>query len=200
VLYETTENLSMRALQGGRRRATRSCSAPPRALGALPEALVKDLVPPVPYCVLNSTGSDNISLTTGLGQFNGTVTVVVQEIPRATPRPNSPEVVIAEGAVLRQDGLLAGDRRCPRPVSPREADAATAWKRRRLPVAGRIREEGAVHRRVPAAVRVSGAGRGYAALSGRSAELRRTPTFGIAPVAANEMAIGFPTVKFEISF
>src|SRR3989442_14202231 len=59
VLYETTENLSMRALQGGRRRAiSELLGTAARGSALCPEALVKVLVPPVPYCVLNSTGSE----------------------------------------------------------------------------------------------------------------------------------------------
>src|SRR5437870_13246647 len=81
VLYETTENLSIRALQGGRRRAISELLGTAARRSALcPEALGEHLVPPVPYCVLDSTGSDNISLTTGLGQFNGTVTTAGQQL------------------------------------------------------------------------------------------------------------------------
>jgi len=109
----------MRALQGGRRRAISELLGTAARARALPRGARQGSCAPVPYCVLNSTGSDNISLTTGLGQFNGTVTVVVQEILAGHPTPDS-RSRDREGAVLRQDGLLAGDRRCPRPVSPRK--------------------------------------------------------------------------------
>jgi len=201
VLYETTENLSMRALQGGRRRAiSELLGTAARGSALCPEALVKDLVPPVPYCVLNSTGSDNISLTTGLGQFNGTVTIVVQEILAGHPTPDSPEVVIAKGRFSGKMDFSPAIVGVPDPFHP--------GKLMQLPlgsVVGYLSLDGFA-KKVP----FTGVFRlpfVFPALAGDTPlylvdppNFGVPPTFGIAPVAANEMAIGFPTVKFEISF
>ena len=108
VLYETTENLSLRALtKQERRKATSSLLGFARRGSALcPEALVLAVEPDAKFCTLNATGSDNISLDTGLGTFTGNVEVTVQEVPKrtitpdnpeGTITPDSPEVVVAKG-------------------------------------------------------------------------------------------------------
>jgi len=104
-------------------------------------------------------------------------------------------------AVLRQDGLLAGDPSVsPTRFTPEadagyrlEASSATCrWTEfaKKVPFTGVFR--------LPFV---------FPALAGDTPlylvdppNFGVPPTFGIAPVAANEMAIGFPTVKFEISF
>src|SRR5262245_21845815 len=101
ALYETTENLSLKALLSGSRKATSSSllGFARRGSALCPDALVMAAKPAAQFCTLNSTGSDNISLTTGLGLFTGTLSVVVQEVNQLTgqPTPDSPEVVIATG-------------------------------------------------------------------------------------------------------
>ncbi len=87
-LYELTENMR---LVGGKlvhRKATSE-------LMGLAKAGTPLCPMPVgaPPCTINATGSDDISLATGLGNFGGTFTVAVQG-DNAT---DSPEFVIAQG-------------------------------------------------------------------------------------------------------
>ena len=87
-LYELTENMR---LVGGKlvhRKATSE-------LMGLAKAGTPLCPMPVgaPPCTINATGSDDISLATGLGNFGGTFTVAVQG-DNAT---DSPEFVIAKG-------------------------------------------------------------------------------------------------------
>lgn len=84
-LYELTENMK---LVGGKlvhRKATSQLMGTARAGTPLCPALVD--------CTVNATGSDNISVATGLGTFGGTFTVVVHG-DNAT---DSPEFVVAKG-------------------------------------------------------------------------------------------------------
>lgn len=84
-LYELTENMK---LVGGKlihRKATSELMGTANANTPLC---------PLPVtCTINATGSDNISLATGLGNFGGTFTVVVQ----GDNNTDSPEFVVAKG-------------------------------------------------------------------------------------------------------
>lgn len=88
VLYELTENMKLKTLQAGvsgRRQATSQLMGRAEA-GTF-------LCPlPVP-CVVNATGSDDISLETGLGKFKGTFTTVVQ----GDNPYDAPEFVVLRG-------------------------------------------------------------------------------------------------------
>ena len=87
-LYELTENMRLVAGKLVRRKAT-------SVLMGLAKAGTPVCPMPVgaPPCTINATGSDDISLATGLGNFGGTVTVVVQ----GDNPVDSPEFVIAKG-------------------------------------------------------------------------------------------------------
>jgi hypothetical protein len=58
-----------------------------------PKALVDFYAPGASFCTINATGSDNISLMTGLGEFSGMFTTVVQ----GDNNSDSPEFVIMRG-------------------------------------------------------------------------------------------------------
>src|ERR1700682_3296553 len=58
-----------------------------------PQALIDQVSPGATFCTLNATGRDNISIFTGLGQFGGTFSVVVQ----GDNPVDSPELVVAKG-------------------------------------------------------------------------------------------------------
>jgi hypothetical protein len=94
-LYEMTEN--MKLTKGGkfeRRKATSELIGTADVGTALcPAELVAIYAPGAKTCTVNATGSDNISLGTGRGPFQGTYTVVVQGDNNA----DSPEFVIAKG-------------------------------------------------------------------------------------------------------
>jgi len=188
VLYETTENMSMRALRGGRRLATSALlgfALPGTPL--CPEALVKDS----DYCVINATGSDNISLRNGLGQFGGTITVVVQE----KNTPDSPEVVIAHGTFRGQMDFSPAILHQV-PLGTVVGHLSLDGFSRQAPFTGVFR--------LPflysplANVLCLQAERPLYLVD--PANFGAPPTFGVSCVADNEMAIGYPTVKFEISF
>ena len=189
-LYETTENMSLKALKGGRRRATSALLGfAVRGTPLCPEELLAQSN--ATYCAINATGSDNISLKTGLGQFNGTMTVVVQE-PNT---PDSPESVIAKGrfsgkmdfspAILQQIpfGTVIGTMKLD--GLTKEAPFTGVF---RLPFVNA--QLGSL---------LCGAPDAPLYLVDPSNFLK-PPTFGVACVADNETAIGYPTVRFEISF
>src|SRR5919198_1342259 len=185
VLYETTENLNMRALHGGRRQATSALlGLALRGTALCPEELVGAVEPLATYCTLNATGSDNISLTTGLGQFGGTVTVVVQEVnPKTgTPTPDSPEVVVARG---RFTGRMDFS---PAIVGVPDGQGGVM----QLPlgsVVGQLSLDG-FSKRVP----FTGVFRLPFVSGSTPLYLVDAETFTVEPVAPNEMAIGYPTV------
>jgi hypothetical protein len=183
VLYETTENLSMKALKRERRKASSALFGFARLGGALcPEALVKPIEPAATFCTLNATGSDNISLITGLGTFSGDVEVVVQEVVNKETgqiSPDSPELVIATG---RFTGKMNFSPAIVDGVPLGSVDGFLSLGRfsRRVPFHGVFRLPF-----VPA--------------------LDAPPMYLLddgtpIPVLPNETAIGYPTVRFEIFF
>ncbi len=189
-LYETTENMSLKALKSGRRRATSALLGfAVRGTPLCPEELVAQSN--ATYCAINATGSDNISLKTGLGQFDGTMTVVVQE-PNT---PDSPESVIAKGHFTgKMDFSPAILQRIPfgTVTGTMKLDGLT----KEVPFTGVFRLP-FVNAQLGSLL--CGAADAPLYLVDPSNFLK-PPTFGVACVADNEMAIGFPTVRFEISF
>ena len=205
VLYETTENLKMRALLTGHRNASSSLLGFAVPGTPLCPTHLMPVVDPLPaYCALNVTGMDNISLATGLGQFRGDITVVVQEINPVTklPTPDSPEVVIARGkftgmmnfapAILDQIPLGSVEGK----LSLAGFTKAVPFKGEfRLPflfppLAGQLCVDPITKQLDPNAPLY------IVDLDKFVAD----PASGVACVANNEMAIGYPTVRFEITF
>src|SRR5262249_25493590 len=94
-LYEVTEN--MRLTSHGkfeRRKATSELIGTANAGTPLcPVALIAAVSPYAKTCTINATGSDNINLATGRGDFGGTFTVVVQ----GDNPTDSPELVVMKG-------------------------------------------------------------------------------------------------------
>src|SRR5881409_2457625 len=94
TLYELTENMKLVGKDSPRRRATSELMGTAKVGNPLcPAELVAMVSPGATTCTINATGSDNISLVTGLGKFGGTFTVVVQD----NNTVDSPEFVIAKG-------------------------------------------------------------------------------------------------------
>lgn len=87
-LYELTENMKLVDKKLVHRKATSELMG--LAQAGTPLCPMPMGFPP---CTINATGSDNISLATGLGDFGGTLTVVVQ----GDNPVDSPEFVIAKG-------------------------------------------------------------------------------------------------------
>src|SRR5947208_8882746 len=88
TLYELTENMKLVGKDSPRRRATWELMGTANAGTPLCPMPVG-----APPCTINATGSDDISLATGLGNFGGTFTVAVQ----GDNVTDSPEFVIAKG-------------------------------------------------------------------------------------------------------
>jgi len=168
VLYELTENLNLKALRGSQRKATSQLLGVALVGTPLcPTALAQGAL----VCTINATGSDNISLTTGLGNFGGTFTVVAQ-----FDNPvDSPELVIGRGHFSGKMDF-----------SP--AISGTA------PIGSVLGEVGLNGSRP---VTFSGV---FRLPMGTAATAFYLGANGWTPVLPNEQALGYPTVKFEISF
>ena len=201
VLYETTENLNMKALQRERRKATSALLGFARRGSALcPEALVLAAEPKAAFCTLNATGSDNISLKigspkAGLGTFDGDVEVTVQEVVNGKITPDSPEVVIATGRFTGKmdfsPAIVEGI-----PLGSVEGSLSLGAFSKKVPFKGVFRLPFLL-----GSLAVVKCGDPDAPLY--IVDLNTfgvPPDFGVACVAANEMAIGYPTVRFEIFF
>jgi len=94
VLYELTENMKLAGGKVLHRRATSELMGWASVGTPLcPQSLVNAVSPGATRCTINATGSDNINTGTGLGNFSGSFTVVVQ----GDNNTDSPEFVIAKG-------------------------------------------------------------------------------------------------------
>jgi len=176
TLYELTENMKLVGKDSPRRRATSELMGTANAGTPLCPMPVG-----APPCTINATGSDNISLVTGLGKFSGTFTVVVQ----GDNPVDSPEFVIAKGKFTGKMDF-----------SPAVLGGIPYGS-----VVGTLDPNGGGHRDQ---VRFKGTFFLPFALddSGTAYYLDFNPLnpFGVVPVADNERALGYPTVKFEINF
>ncbi len=168
VLYELTENMKLAGGQVLHRKATSELMGTAKAGTPLC---------PLPVdCTINATGSDNISLTTGLGNFGGTFTVVVQ----GDNPTDSPEYVVARGKFRgKMDFSLAILYTVPLGS-----------------VVGKMEIDG-VHGHVP----FTGTFRLPFVLAAGYPPMYLLDDFAnVDLVAANEYSLGYPTVRFEIKF
>ena len=176
TLYELTENMKLVGKDSPRRRATSELMGTANAGTPLCPMPVG-----APPCTINATGSDNISLVTGLGKFSGTFTVVVQ----GDNLVDSPEFVIAKG---KFSGKMD--------FSPAVLGGIPYGT-----VVGTLDPNGGGHRD-----QVRFKGTFFLPFvfpddpSATAYYLDFTNGFGVVPVADNERALGYPTVKFEINF
>lgn len=198
TLYETTENMSLKALASGHRKATSELLGfAVRGTPICPDNLLIAIGSSATYCTLNATGSDNISLATGLGNFGGTFTVVVQEVvDPATGQftPDSPEVVIAKGKFTGKmdfSPAILGGVPLGSVVGKMSLNGG-----HRVPFTGIFRLPFLY---APLASFICGSAEAPLYLVDPTS-FGIPPTFGVTCVGANEMAIGYPTVRFEISF
>ena len=181
TLYELTENMK---LVGGKvlhRNATSELMGTANLGTPLCPAWVAAVSPGTTRCTINATGSDNISLVTGRGDFSGTYTVVIQ----GDNQTDSPEYVVAKGKFRGKmdfSPAILGGMPYGTVVGTLDPDGGGRGDRARftgmffLPFT------------LPPDFDPSG-----------------TPcyldfTYGVVPVADNQKALGYPTVKFEISF
>lgn len=191
VLYELTENLSLRALRYGQRKATSQLLGFAKAGSPLcPEWLAAGAA----FCTINATGSDDISLQTGRGKFAGTFTVVGQD----NNPVDSPEAVMARGRFNgKMDFSPAILHEIPLGAVVGELSLGGGRKQR---FTGTFRLPFVMPKQDPACVAVNGpaacAADGYT----DPMYLLNPSTFAVEYVHYSELAIGFPTVRFEITF
>jgi hypothetical protein len=198
VLYETTENLKIQSLRDRHRMAISALLGfAVRGTPLCPDNLMPVRDPLPDYCALNVSGADNISFTTGLGQFRGSVTVVVQELNAAgMPTPDSPELVIARGR-------FTGDMNFA-PAILHSVPLGSVVGRVSLDGFGSPAPFTGVFR-LPFVMPKVDEKDLQACLAGPDPASCLTPPLyltdtGAVPVNVNETAIGYPTVRFEISF
>ena len=176
TLYELTENMKLVGKDSPRRRATSELMGTANAGTPLCPMPVG-----APPCTINATGMDNISLVTGLGKFSGTFTVVVQ----GDNPVDSPEFVIAKG---KFSGKMD--------FSPAVLGGIPYGT-----VVGTLDPNGGGHRD-----QVRFTGTFFLPFefpgdpSATAYYLDFTNPYGVVPVAENQRALGYPTVKFEITF
>jgi hypothetical protein len=173
ALYELTENLSLKALKGGQRKATSQLLG--LAVAGSPLCPLT-LAGSAASCTINATGSDNISLTTGLGNFGGTFTVVANCVAGQCDNPvDSPEMVIGRGHFSgKMDFSPALVNGVPLGTVIGEVGLNGS---RPVPFKGTFR--------LP---------------MGTTANAYYFGANGWEPVLPSEQALGYPTVRFEISF
>lgn len=197
VLYELNENMSLRALRGGHRKATSQLLGFAKAGSPLcPTALAYGKS----YCTINATGSDNISLTSGLGKFFGTMTVVA-EVDGNNP-VDSPEAVLAKGR-------FSGDMDFSKALHPK-APVPLGWVRGTMALNGGRKQPFTGTFRLPFVMELKDPD-----CLAQKKDPAQCPTvdytkpmylvdpmkFGVEYVDLySELAIGFPTVRFEINF
>ena len=178
VLYELTENMKLIARHGPHRTATSELMGTAKAgtpLCPLPAG--------APDCTINATGSDNVSLTTGRGDFSGTYTVVVQ----GDNPVDSPEYVIAKGKFSGKmdfsPAILGG---VPYGTVVATLNPDGGGRRDRARFTGTFF--------LPFTIPGDPSGTPY------YLDFNPLNPYGVVPVADNQKALGYPTVKFEITF
>src|SRR3989449_4673068 len=178
TLYELTENMKLVGKDSPRRRATSELMGTANAGTPLCPMPVG-----APPCTINATGMDNISLVTGLGKFSGTFTVVVQ----GDNPVDSPEFVIAKG---KFSGKMD--------FSPAVLGGIPYGT-----VVGTLDPNGGGH---PDHVPFTGTCflpfefPGDPSATAYYLDFNPANPYHLVPVADNQRALGYPTVKFEINF
>ena len=171
TLYELTENMKLVGKDSPRRRATSELMGTANAGTPLCPMPVG-----APPCTINATGSDNISLVTGLGKFGGTFTVVVQ----GDNLVDSPEFVIAKGKFSGKmdfsPAVLVNV-----PLGTVVGKMVLAGGGGTVPFTGTFR--------LP-----------FVFGDSPPLYLIDPAAFTVVTVEANEYALGYPTVRFEINF
>ena len=194
VLYEVTEDMYLRdpsgqfvssVMPGGSRTAVAQLTGWARVGTPLCPAWVLAINPGLKQCTLNATGSDNLSLDTGVGTVSGAFAVVVQ----GDNTVDAPEFVVMTGtfngaadlskafAGVAPLGYITSGAGSVDQTGAQFAFTATF----RLPFS--IDTVGKNHkaRRSSAAYYLGDNGKPF-------------------PVKKNEKSIGFPTVRLEINF
>ena len=172
-LYEVTENMKVKSLRTGQQRRQAASALTGTAVAGSPLCPMPIGAPP---CVVNVTGSDDIDIASGLGTFKGKWSAVVQ----GDNLVDAPEYEIAKG---KFDGVM-------------DFSPALVY--------------GLPYGTVTGVLKIDKVMEGFPFTGVFSlpfvwpGDPSRTPLYlgpqGPVPVQPNEFAIGFPAVKFEITF
>jgi len=188
VLYEATEDMR---LLGGRLIHRKAISS---LMGVARPGT--PLCPMTTNCTMNATGSDNINLATGLGTASGSFTVVVQ----GDNPTDSPELVVMTGRFSGNMDFSPALNGIPYGTITGKLTVDGA--RGAIPFTGTFRMP--VLPPVFDLTCVTTNPDPFACITGWGAPSYLTDPaafpFGFAPLKANEFALGWPTVKFEIKF
>lgn len=191
-LYELTENMKITAWRSPARRATSELMGYALVGSPLcPADLVAKVNPGAGFCTLNATGADNINLKTGRGHFGGTFTVVVQDVNPF----DSPEVVVAKGAF---SGRMDFSPAILHSVPLGYVHGTMALDRGdRVPFTGTFR--------LPTAPIADPSMAAYCRASSEPPAACLQPLYLLddyswEKVRDDEKALGYPTVRFEITF
>ena len=178
TLYEVTENMRLigKVRDAGGSPRSRRATSELTGIARRGTPLCPAGVPGTGNCTINVTGKDDVDLATGMGSLGGSFTVVVQD----TNTTDSPEVVVMKGKFVGFiDFRPALDPLRPMPYGLCNAVLVVDGGRS-FPFTGVFRQ--------PVDL-----GFGAVYFTGNSAA-------PFVAVNANEFAIGYPTVRFEIKF
>jgi hypothetical protein len=209
TLYELTEDMSFLLDRGHKHRSALSALTGSAAVGTplCPASLVALLNPGAAACTVHATGSDDIDMGTGTGPFKGKFTVVVQ----GDNAVDGPELVVMKGnfvgdmdfspAILR--GIPYGTVTGVLKSGPDRFSFSGVF---RLPFAGNYagpETGGATLRQLFCPL--TPAPNPYAPIFG-GYDLAYVDTSNGAPngsciaIMPNELSLGTPLVRFEITF
>ena len=211
TLYELTENMKTTKFRNGSYRSAVSQLSGWANLGTplCPKSLVTLLSPGAKGCAINATGNDSINVATGLGDFWGTYTVVVQ----GDNPVDGQELVVLRGS-FRGEMNFAPALRAGIPYGTVTGTMRPSRGQGSIPFTGVFR--------LPFAGNYAGAETGGQTLRQLFCPLTLKPnpmtefmggydiayidTTNGAPngscidLQANELSLGEPTVRFEITF
>jgi hypothetical protein len=183
TLYEATENMKV---IGKRSSVSRLRKATSELMGVVQRGspLCPLEAPGTGHCTVNATGHDTIDLTTGLGSLHGTLTVVAQD----SNLVDSPEVVVMKGkfrGTIDFTPIIVGV-----PPTLERLPFGTAEARLVVDGVGRIPFTGIFRQPVDL-------GFGPVYYTGNGFPPATLADF--TPVKANEFALSFAAVRFEIT-
>jgi hypothetical protein len=181
TVYELTENMKLVSKGQPRRTATSEIMGFVKPDTAMcPAYLAQPVAGRGNVCTINVTGSDSLSLATGLGMLRGRFTVVVQ----GDNPVDSPEYVVMRGNFR---GKMDFSPALVGPVDLR-LPYGTVTGTFTSDAGERIQFTGVFY--LPFVIPGDPSGTAY----------YLDFVSGVVPVADNEKALGYPTVKFEINF
>lgn len=179
-VYELTENMKLIAKGKTERRVATSAIMgfvqPGTAM--CPAYLAQEVAGRSMVCIINVTGSDSINVTTGLGSLKGSYTVVVQ----GDNGTDSPEYVVSRGTFRGKMDFS--------PALVHGMPYGTVEGTFTPDTGAKVDFSGTFFLPFP----IDASGTAY------YLDFNPLNPYGVVPVADNEKALGYATVKFEITF